>query len=534
MLLSLRITQKPILLLIIIAFLLSLGYLANTLMNLANRQVTERNLKTLNYGIGRIENHIGKIEAILGTVKYDPQENVSVEDVSKELNHLFRDHPEVQNIWIASPQRRIVYASNSAIVGLDFADAECFNKAQSGKESIIDDSTTLQWTGKSHVSITVPLFYGKEFRGITGASIDLSRFDEVLKDIVQYENNMVLTILNKDRTVIASSHREVMPGMELESFWPVGEALQGREGYAEARSPVFEDERLYVYSPLLDGHWAIVMSQPVTDVYGPWRRMLWDAIPLILLCLSLLLGLTYQVIKLENIRRMEALEFQVEKSHAVAELAASVAHEIRNPITVIRGFMQLLPRRSADPKAHEYAQLTVEEVDSVETIIGEFLNLAKPHTTKQEKCNLSHVLRSVYMLACGRAEYNSVDVFFDVAEDCMVLGDGIQLKQAFLNLCANAIEATPKGGRLTISAACAEDKVVVKIKDNGQGIPSDHLKRLGEQFFSTKANASGIGLAVTYRIVKKHRGKIDVVSSVGEGTEFTVTLPLYREDEIRG
>lgn len=530
MVLSMRMQRRTMLLAVIMGvFLLSMGYLVNTLVRLADRQVIERNLQTLDYGTKRIENHIGKIEAVLSMVKYDPREAVVAQEVTRDLHHLLRDYPEVQDVWIASPARRIVYATHATIIGLDLADLEAFYQAESGKKSIMTSSTNAQWIGKPHIAIIVPLFRGTEFCGVIGASIDFHRFNEMLQDIVQHENNMVLTILDKEGTVIASSHAQAAPGRQLAVSWPVAEVLRGEAGYTREHSPVFQDERLYVYRPSLDARWAIVMSQPVTDVYAPWMPMLRDAILPMILCMVLLVGLIHQVLKLENMRRIEALEYQAEKAHAVAELAASVAHEIRNPLTAIRGFMQLLSSRGTDAKAHEYAQLIVEEVDNLEVIVGEFLNLAKPHAIKQEKCDLYHVLRSVNMLAQGRAVFNGVYVVCDVAEGCIVLGDGIQLKQAFLNLCANAIQAMPNGGKLSIAAGCVEDNVVVIIKDTGQGIPPHHLKRLGERFFTTKKNGTGIGLAVTYRIVRKHRGKISVVSSLGEGTKFTVVLPSWVE-----
>jgi signal transduction histidine kinase len=283
---------------------------------------------------------------------------------------------------------------------------------------------------------------------------------------------------------------------------------------------------------LLNAHWAIVLSQPVTDVYGSWLKMARDGIPLLLICVILLLWLTYQVYTLETMREMETMAFQAEKSHAVSELAASVAHEVRNPITVIRGFMQLLSMRSSDTKAHEYAKLIVEEVDRVEYIIGEFLSLAKPHITKREECNLYPILHSVYMLAQGRAVYSGVDVVFDVSDECTLMGDEMQLKQVFLNLCTNAIQAMPGGGTLKISTLYKEDKIDIKITDNGQGISPQSLKRLGEQFFTTKETGTGIGLALSYRIVKNHQGQIKVVSALGKGTEFTITLPIHKQGSM--
>lgn len=529
---SLKIKRRPIVLsFIVIAFLISLGYLANTLAALASQQIIERNQQTLNYGIKRIENHVSKIETILRAITFPPKGTHPSKDVAAELDRLSRDYPEVQNIWIANSNRRIIYATHSATIGLDLADPDSFYDMKSRKLNVISDTSSVKWTGAPLITITVPVFQGTQFCGIVGASIDLRRFNDVLQDIVQNDNNMILTVLDKDMTVLASSQGEIAaPGTKSVAFMENTPPPHWWDRLAISQLPALGEDRLFLHKTMLDGKWIIVLSQPVADVYAPWIKMFRDAIPLMALCLFLLIGLTYQLNRLENIRKMETLEFQTEKSHAVSELAASVAHEVRNPITVIRGFMQMISRRSKDPKAHEYTELVVEEIDRVESIIGEFLSLAKPHVTKKEKCDLHHILQSVYLLAQGRAIYSGISVAFNSVDTCMLMADAMQLKQVFLNFCTNAIQAMSTGGTLKISSFRNENVAIIKITDNGQGISPQSLKRLGERFFTTKESGTGLGLAVSYRIIQNHQGNITVISELGKGTEFTITLPIYLED----
>lgn len=530
MILAERINKRTILLgTLTVVFLLSVGYLVSTLVGLANRIVAEHHQKTLDYGSHRIENYMKAIGDLLTTMKYDPQRPLSPDKVTLDMNRLLHGHPEIQDLWLVSPDGHIVYATDFSIIGFTLKDRTFLDQVKSYKRTVLTECPIVQQQNKRHVDIIVPWFEDNEFHGVVGATIEPNRLRSVLRDIVQHDNNMVLTVLDRKGAVVASSSGEILQGLPLGDSYPVSNALLGSRGQIKARSPIFKDQRFYVYSPLLDDQWFLILSQPVEDVYSPWLAMLRTGAPLLLISVSLLLWLVYQVIKLDNMRRLEALEYQAEKAHAVAELAASVAHEIRNPITAIRGFMQLLSHRNEDAKTQEYAKIVVEEVDNVEATLSEFLNLAKPHNAKQEKCDLYDVLNSVYLLAQGRAINSGIHVIFNVPEQTVVRGDGMQLKQAFLNLCANAIQAMPRGGRLNISAVRTDDKVEVKITDNGEGIPPQHLKRLGERFFTTKATGTGIGLAVTYRIIRKYRGRIQVTSVLGEGTEFTVTLRVWTE-----
>lgn len=509
--------------------LISLGHLTSTLVSLINRQVFEYNTRILEHGIMCIEYQVGKIETLLRMVEYDQLKNLPVQQASGYLQRLQQNYPEVRNIWIASPDKQIIIASDPALIGQKVIGPEGDSQPVSGQKAILVDFVKIPWAEKPEINIMLPLFQGNDYQGSVGASVKLETLGDTLQDVVRPEQNMVMTIMHKRGMVIASSSASIQPGTPVTEGVTV-ETATGEVGSRKSYSPVFRDERFYVQEILPGGYGLLLLSQPAKDAYGPWMRMVWNGVPLILIFAVLMIVLAYQVIKLEKTRILEAHEYQTEKNHAVAELAASMAHEVRNPITAIRGFMQLLCNGGTDGKAHEYAQQIVEEVDAVEAIIGEYLNMAKPDQGKQEKCNLYHVLQNVYTLAQSRAECNSVQVDFDVVSKCMVLGDDRQLKQAFLNLCANAIQAMPKGGRLRISAACAENKVVVRIADNGQGIPTNHLNRLGERFFTTRDNGSGLGLAVTCRIVKKHRGEIHVVSSEGQGTEFIIILPAYHQD----
>ena len=228
-------------------------------------------------------------------------------------------------------------------------------------------------------------------------------------------------------------------------------------------------------------------------------------------------------------RQLEEQVRQVEKLAAVGELAAGAAHEIRNPLTSVRGFIQLVQRRpSIEERDRGMLDVVLGEIDRIDAIIQDLLLLARPSETKFEPGNLHHLLEEVLLLARSREQ--AAKVRFEVAlaaADPTVRADLRQLKQVFLNLVQNAIEAVTDvdGAWIQVATAADEGVLVVRITDNGPGIPEGNLPRIFDPFFTTKETGTGLGLAVSFRIVQAHGGRIEVQSKPGGGTSFSVTLP---------
>jgi two-component system sporulation sensor kinase A len=219
-----------------------------------------------------------------------------------------------------------------------------------------------------------------------------------------------------------------------------------------------------------------------------------------------------------------------EKLAVVGQLAASVAHEIRNPLTSIKGFLQLI-NTSEENIAKRFTGIMLEELKRVEEIISEFLTMAKPHSEKEQSLVVDDVVSQVIQLLQSQALLINKEIHYEAEEHIpKVIGDSNSLKQVFINIIQNALEAIQEKGIVKVNVFKQEDHVCVVIHDNGVGIPEERLLRLGEPFYSTKEKGTGLGLMTSYRIIEQHKGKIKIESMEGVGTTVRILLPIRSKE----
>lgn len=224
--------------------------------------------------------------------------------------------------------------------------------------------------------------------------------------------------------------------------------------------------------------------------------------------------------------RMEELLRRSEKLTTVGQLAAGVAHEIRNPLTTLRGFLQL--QQQSNKLNHRHLDLMLSELDRINLIVGEFLILAKPQAVHFQERDIRFILGDVISLLDSQAHLHGVEFVLQASsESAMVHCEENQLKQVFINVLKNGMEAMPNGGSIHIKLKVDElaKRVRIEIRDEGIGIPEEMMSKLGEPFFTNKESGTGLGLMVSQRIIQSHKGMMDIKSVMNRGTTVIIELP---------
>lgn len=224
------------------------------------------------------------------------------------------------------------------------------------------------------------------------------------------------------------------------------------------------------------------------------------------------------------VQRMEQRMRRVERLAAIGGLAAAAAHEIRNPLTSIRGFIQLLQHRGAQ-QSDAYYGIVLREIDRIDGLIREMLLLAKPVDPRRQSIDLVALVEETLVLTEPSMHGRKVQVMRVMQGPLPLFADAHLIRQVLLNLIGNALDAMPDGGVITVSTARVGPHVQLWVRDTGHGIAPENLPRLFTPFFTTKENGTGLGLALCYRIIEAHGGRLDVESKVSVGTSFLVELP---------
>jgi signal transduction histidine kinase len=235
----------------------------------------------------------------------------------------------------------------------------------------------------------------------------------------------------------------------------------------------------------------------------------------------------------KDVTNLRSLEQQVQRSDRLAmigQIAAGTAHEIRNPLTSIKGFLQILGQTFSDKemeKERGFTQIMLSEIDRINELVSEFLLLSKPKDITYDRVGIPVVLNEILPIINNEAILHGVTVHYESQEELpMVVADKELLKQVYLNLCKNGIEAMIDGGELTIAERVDEEAKVIQIDfhDTGPGIPVFLIDKIFDPFFTTKVSGTGLGLSVCQRIIHDIGGTIRV-SCKGYGTTFTVSIP---------
>jgi signal transduction histidine kinase len=229
----------------------------------------------------------------------------------------------------------------------------------------------------------------------------------------------------------------------------------------------------------------------------------------------------------ENTQRL----LRAEKLSVLGEITSQVAHELRNPITIVGGFARsLLKKKDAKAPDYEYIKIIAEETERVEKVLDNVLNFTKPKESQLEKVDLNQIVDQTLEMIEGEINLDKITVMRYLHPDLPpVIVNPDQIRHAFLNIFRNAIWAMPQGGVLSLTTKKKDNFAKIEIKDTGFGIPKEHIDGIFDAFFTTKPDCCGLGLTISSEIIKNHGGFIVAESAKGKGATFSVVLPLERD-----
>ncbi len=392
-----------------------------------------------------------------------------------------------------------------------------------------------------------------------GAKMDLRKWDQfgaldsLIKDFTYGLKIDRIKIIDKSRKIVYSTEYDLIGKYEPESA-SVNDALNGkdqtriRQG-ARGPSQWYGKWLADTYYPLREGtgnYWmlgaiygVIEISQDVTDQYVNVQR----SILVIMLVATGLMAFLFTMLTLivrrgermliERATRQKKLEEQLQQSEKMAsigQMVATIAHEIRNPLGIIRSSGEVLANKeNPDPaRIRKLAGIIVEEATRLSLILTDFLDFARPRSPAANRLDVREVLSKVKSHL--EHEIQSRDIkwfdYYTDGEDPIISGDSDLLYQAFLNITMNAFEAMPEGGTFKVTVSVQNSYVVVDFEDSGHGISESDISRIFSPFFTTHEMGTGLGLSVVHNIVSSHNGEVNVRSEEGKWSVFSVSLPV--------
>ncbi|MGE7604337.1 ATP-binding protein [Peribacillus sp. NPDC097675] len=271
-----------------------------------------------------------------------------------------------------------------------------------------------------------------------------------------------------------------------------------------------------------------------TDLQHTYRYVSLDSFGNIVNFIAIQIILAFVFISTRN--RMNSINAfhnelqQAKQLDSVGQLAATIAHEIRNPITVVKGFAQLLHQEKEMNETEKfYVQTMLTELEFTQVIINDYLSLAKPHTDNVEVIQLNQEIQKTSDLLTSFANNRNIGFQLIFKEDLIIKINPIELKQLLVNIMKNGIESMNNPGFITVETSQERNMAKIKITDTGIGLSKEQLEMIGTPFYSLKDRGTGVGLTVCYNIARKYKGEIIVKSQVNIGTSFIIYFPLFKE-----
>ncbi|MDF2565147.1 MAG: sasA 6 [Massilibacillus sp.] len=397
-----------------------------------------------------------------------------------------------------------------------------FEQALRGHEHISDvffDATM----DRSYMIINVPVL---DMRGsVTGvlvAKMDIKKFNAILSGLYDGSSEYFFVLDSENSYLHNLKERTVQ--LQVENSEDIEKTL------------FLQTDYIRLHQRLEHSSWCIDAVIPTKAFYKSIAYALLMPLILLILCAIIIILTIWFIYKDRGHQKAYAM-MRIESLTTATQVAAGIAHEIKNPLASLKGFIQLMSKQDHEHSQTNYLTIMQDEIDRIDCLTNQFCMLSKPLDKVEYKTfNLLELMCKVIFLFEQQALQKSIDLTMLPLEanyeQFLIQGNTNQLKQVLINLIRNAIEATGEHGKVTMLCRKHKGNIVVTIQDNGSGISSSDLENLGTPFYTTKENGTGLGLLVSFEIIRKHGGKINIDSCLGVGTTLQIILPEAKNNRL--
>jgi len=435
-------------------------------------------------------------------------------------------------ISIADENGDVNISNQKPFVAYNIGDSEHFDvhKSVDTGEAFISRPVLNSSSGKWSIHMTRRINKpDNSFGGVVIVSLDSFYFANFYNQI-NLGKDSAIGLVGYDGIVRAwQSNQQSSVGQDMKytNSQLMKELAEKDAGQYKATSPMDGVKRIYSYYSLTDYQMAVTVGLSESEILAEFYH---NQQVHFIAALLLNFAIVVFCIMLMRMKRFE-LEFaRLERLNLIGEMAAGIGHEVRNPMTTVRGFLQVLSSKTTDSTDKEYFSLMIEEIDRANSIITEYLALSKDRVVEKKIINLNEIITRLLPLIKADAMMQDKYVIFSAGELPELLLDEKQIHQLIFNLVRNGLEAMPSGGKLTIRTFIESSEVVMAIQDEGRGIEHHLLDKIGTPFFTTKDNGTGLGLAVCYSIAARHNARIKLETN-SSGTTFFIR---FKDVKIKG
>lgn len=472
---------------------------ANYHYNTAIINQTAKTKEMVNFQSSYIDRFIGEALASTETLGIVFENKNSNEEIKNMLHSIHKKDDRFSGLYWANPNGDILVSTLDLDKKVNISYREYFQQALQTKRTVISPGHKGAITGRFIVTIATPVLESNEVKGVVLFSLRLDYLENVLKVLAPDEILRVIDSTGQDLiTTNLDSH-------SLDSD--------------------------IIRTELTNVNWT-VEAWPRTTLTNKkvfiLNSVIFSGILLILTHILFLLG-KYLLLRRQTIREREENELQ--KLELVGTLAASSAHEIKNPLTGVKGLIQLLSEKHKDPNDQFYFSVIQQEITRINDIVNEFLILGKPTADKRKSYDMNDIVKEVQPIIQSETNLYNLEFDLQLSETPLyIMCSNDNIKQVVLNLSKNAIESMQAdGGKLSISIQKEGQSCLLSITDTGVGIPKHILSKVYTPFFTNKDTGTGLGLVICKRIVNMYNGTIKIDSVEGKGTTVQVHLPLHED-----